>query len=223
MTGRLYKAVGAAYDALWQAWSRAVIDRILGVETAGRIDLATLGVEAPGRVSYGPGGWLDLRRLVRPDEVREDDVFLDLGAGLGRTVLMAARYPFARVIGVELSERLTARAQRNVAACRLRPRCGDIEVVNADIVDYRVPDDVSVVYLFNPVRGPLFDVAVQQLIESVDRRPRHIRLIYRNPVEHERLMQTGRFRMVRRSRAPRPTRAWREKAAIRSYLLEPAG
>lgn len=42
-------------------------------------------------------------------------MFLDLGSGKGRMVLSAARFPFRRIIGVELSNDLTAIARRNVA------------------------------------------------------------------------------------------------------------
>ena len=59
-----------------------------------------------------------------PPRWRRHDVFLDLGAGKGRMLLAASRYPFRRVIGVELSDRLAAIARSNVAAFRLRARSG---------------------------------------------------------------------------------------------------
>jgi SAM-dependent methyltransferase len=154
-------------------------------------------------------------------EVSGDDVFLDLGSGRGRMVLLASRYRFRRVIGVEVAEPLTAVARRNVASCRLRPHCGEIELVNADVLDYRIPDDVTVVYMFNPFRGAIFDAVVAELIASVDRRPRPLRLIYRNGRNCERLTSTGRFRLVRESLGLRPGRAWREATAVRLFVLEP--
>jgi hypothetical protein len=92
--------------ALRRALSVAVVDRILNVDTAEGVQLAHLGLEAPDRVSYEPGGWRDIRRVLRPSEVGTGDVFLDLGSGKGREVLAATRYRFGRVISVELSEQL---------------------------------------------------------------------------------------------------------------------
>jgi SAM-dependent methyltransferase len=210
-----------AYRAFTRRVSTAVIDRVLNVDTAQRVDLAQLGLDAPDRVSYEAAGWRELRRILRPAEVSGDDVFLDLGSGKGRMVLLAARCHFRRVIGVEVAEPLTAVARRNVATCRLRPRCGEIQLVTADVLDYKIPDDVSVVYMFNPFRGAIFDAVVAELIASVDRRPRPLRLIYRNGRNCERLTKTGRFRLVRESLGLRPGRAWREATAVRLFVLEP--
>jgi SAM-dependent methyltransferase len=210
-----------AYRVLSRGVSAAAIDRILNVDTAQRLDLAQLGLDAPERVSYEAAGWRELRRILRPAEVSGDDVFLDLGSGKGRMILLAARYRFRRVIGVEIAEPLMAVARRNAASCRLRRRCGGIELVNADVLHYQIPDDVSVVYMFNPFGGAVFDIAVAQLIASVDRRPRRVRVIYRNGRNSERLTRTGRFRLVRESLGLRPGRAWREATAVRLFELGP--
>ena len=217
----MQRRLRAGYAALWHGWSSRVVDPALGVETAGRFDLAAVGLDGPGRVNYAPAGWLDLPRMLPRREVCGDDVFLDLGAGKGRIVLMAARYPFARVIGVELSDHLTEIARRNVAACHLRPRCRDIQLVTADVLDYAIPDDVSVVYMFHPFDGAVFDAAIERLIESADRRPRRLRLLYRFAVAHDRLVRTGRFELVRQSRPLRPTGSWRDAVALRCYELQP--
>jgi SAM-dependent methyltransferase len=210
-----------AYRALSRGVSSAVIDRILNVDTTQTVDLAQLGLDAPDRVNYEPAGWRELRRILRPAEVSGEDVFLDLGSGKGRMILLAARYPFRKVIGVEIAEPLIAVARRNVASCRLRRRCGEIELVNTDILHYGIPDDVSIVYMFNPFGGAVFDAAVAQLIASVDRRPRRVRVIYRNGRNYERLTRTGRFKLVRESLGLRPGRAWREATAVRLFVLEP--
>ncbi len=112
-------------------------------------------------------------------------------------VLEAARYPFARVVGLELAEPLHRIAESNVAHTRMRRRCNGIDLVCGDILEYRIPDDITVVFMNNPFRGSVFAAAVGELIATYDRRPRGIRLIYYNPVEHETLIHTGRFELVR--------------------------
>jgi SAM-dependent methyltransferase len=214
-------SVKAGVRALRGALSAALVDRVLKVDTEQGVHLAHLGLAAPDRVDYEAGGWRDLRRVLPPSEVAPADVFLDLGSGKGRVVLAAARYRFARVIGVELSQRLTAIARGNVAACRLRPRTATIELLTADVLDYRIPDDVSVVYMFNPFTGRTFDAVIGQLIASVERRPRTLRLILRHGASHERLLRSGRFALRRTSPGLRPGRKWREATAIRLYVLEP--
>jgi SAM-dependent methyltransferase len=199
-----------------------LVDRLLGIDTADEVRLERLGLAGPERVDYQPSGWLTLWRILRPKEVSPADVFLDLGSGKGRVVLLAARYRFGRVIGVELSEGLTSVARDNVAACQSRLRCGDIELVNADVTTYPIPDDVSVVYMNNAFRGSIFDAAMRNLMDSVDRHPRTVRLIYSNARDHERLMRTGRFSVARESRGLRVGREWRADTAIRLYVLKPS-
>ena len=123
-------------------------------------------------------------------------------------------------MGVELSPELTAIAQRNLATMSDR-RCREVELVTADVLEFEIPDDLTVVYLYNPFRGEIFGRVLEKLIESVDRAPRTLRMIYRTPVEHEQIEATGRFRAVRSAAGIRPTRAWSQKLAIRLYALEP--
>jgi SAM-dependent methyltransferase len=216
------RAVKRLYHVLRRAMG-GVVDRLLNVDTARLADLSELGVEAPNRVHYDAGGWLDLFRALRPGEVGPNDVFLDLGCGKGRMVLLASRRPFRRVIGVDISEHLIAIARRNLASFRLRPRCDDVSLVTADALEYEIPPDVSVVYLNNPFREEIFDAVLARLKASVDRHPRPVRLIYRTAIHHDRLLRDGRFRHVRSIPGVRPTRAWRERTAMRLYMLEPPG
>ncbi len=184
--------------SLRRRFARLLYDRRYGVSTADFADLADFGLDHPERVYYSPAHWGTLRRALPARDVAGDDVFLDLGAGKGRMVLEAASaYTFKRVIGVELSAELTEVARANLSGARLRLRAGEVEFVRSDVLDYRIPDDVSVVFLNNPFRGETFAAAMGGLLDSVDRNPRPLTLIYFNPVEEHRLLGTGRFRHLR--------------------------
>jgi SAM-dependent methyltransferase len=211
------------YLALRRCWSAMIIDRGRGIETSREVNLADLGLDAPGRVRYEPSGWMNLRRILRSKDVSPNDVFVDLGSGKGRVILEAARYPFRRVIGVEIAAQLTAVARLNVAACHDRARCGTIELVTADVVEYRLPADVTIAYLYNPFRAATFELFLTRLIDILDSDPRPFRLIYSTPMEHDQLMRSGRFRLIREARGLRPSRGWSRKLSIRMYEFEPRG
>jgi len=210
-----------AFQELRRTAATLLIERPLGVDTARIVDLASLGLAAPNRVDYEPSGWLDLRLILRRGEVTVDDVFLDLGSGKGRVLLQAAAYPFHRIIGVELSAQLMAIARTNVDRRRERLRCREIELIIADVVDYELPDDVTVVYMYNAFGGSVFRAVVDRLVASVDGNPRRLRLIYRTALEDEALLATGRFREVRSVPGLRPGRAWSRKMATRMYVIDP--
>ncbi len=84
--------------------------------------------------------------------------------------------------------------------------------MTADVLDFDVPDDLTVAYVYNPFSGAIFEGLLQKLIESVDRAPRRLRLIYRTPLEHERVMATRRFRVERSARGFRPGREWSDES-----------
>lgn len=141
-------------------------------------------------------GW-HLRAGLPPGSVTPTDVFADIGSGKGRGVLLAAsRYPFARVIGVEYTEKAHLQAQRNLEHWRGRSLC-PVELVHADAVGWRVPPDVSVMFLFNPFVGPAFERFIKNLTTDLRRDPRPFRLIYLNATMHEVVVAAG-FRFVRR-------------------------
>ncbi len=199
-----------------------VVDRRRGTDTSRIVDLATAGVHTDGRIPYVPSGWRSLPSALRHIPVSEDDVFLDLGCGKGRVVLQAAERPFKRVIGVELSPELIAVAHENLHAARDRLRCQNVELIVADITTWSIPDDVTVLYAYNPVRGELFEAAMNAMIASYDRNPRPMHLLYRYPREHDALEASGRFHLLRTVKSWRPRRAWAGATAINVYSARPA-
>jgi SAM-dependent methyltransferase len=220
----LLRPIRRVVRAAHRTWLR-LVERLLGVDTGGIVELDELGVDErdrEGYEGYEGSGWLDLRRMLRPGEVKPTDVFVDLGSGKGKVVMLAARYPFARVIGVELSEQLSEIARRNLANGRGRRRAKQVELITADALQYEIPTDSTVIYMYNPFRGEVFEAVVARLIESVDRHPRQVRLIYLNPKEHDHLMATGRFRQVRSAGRIRLHRDEAARSYIRMYVLDPA-
>lgn len=185
-------------ERLRRTVATGLYERRWGSDTGGRVMLEELGLAGEERTRYEPSEWQALRRMLAPREVGPHDVFVDFGSGKGRAVLRAAQYPFGRVVGVELADELSQVARRNLERNRARLRVTDVELVTADVLDYEIPDDLTVAYLNNPFTGELFATVLARLLESVDRHPRRLRLLYRNPVEHEQVMATGRARLVRR-------------------------
>jgi SAM-dependent methyltransferase len=151
-----------------------------------------LGLESDDRVWHDPSNWAAPRRALDALGVTSDDVFADVGSGLGRAVVLASGYPFRRVIGVEVADSLTRRARENLARSRRPRRCGAVELVTADALEWAIPADLTVLYLYCPFTGDVFTRFLERLLASVDTNPRPLRLVYNYPVEHNRLIRTGR-------------------------------
>jgi tRNA G46 methylase TrmB len=191
--------------------TRTLFERGDLADTSAEVRLGEVGLDHPERILYSPSSWLFLPRVMRSLEVRPDDVFVDFGSGKGRVVLQAARHPFARVVGVEISEELNAVARENVARAGDGLRCQRVELVTADVVDFEIPDDMTHAYFYYPFFGETFRRVVDNIVASLDRRPRKVAIIFTDPREVEGvasrageieacLEATGRFRLVRRHR-----------------------
>jgi len=178
-----------------------LIDVVLGVDTGGFVEARELGLSTPDAHGFAPSSWFTLRRILAPDEVTPDDVFLDVGAGKGRIVLSAALgYRFHRVAGIELSPELAEVARRNLDRIRSPLRAVQVSIVQGDATVIPLADDVTVIYAYDPFEGELFAELLTHIFASLERRPRRLRLIYRRPLLEADLLRTGRVRLVRRIR-----------------------
>jgi SAM-dependent methyltransferase len=156
----------------------------------------------PDRTRYVPSPWHVLPRALRYLGVSDSDVFVEFGCGKGRVVHQAARWPFRRVIGVEISPGLAEIARAGIAARRHQHRCRDVEIVVSDATEYRVPDDLTIGYLYRPFQGETFDAVLGAIVDSIDRHPRRVRLIYVYPLESasSQILATGKFRVLKEQR-----------------------
>lgn len=202
MSDRVTQILAPPYRAVRGRLFRAVFERG-GFETSEGVWLDRFH-DSPDHGWYMPTGWFVLRRALPRNEVSPDDIFLDIGSGKGRMLYQAARYyPFARVIGVEIVEELNEIAQRNLALRKRKLRCQNVEFVTADAGTWRVPDDVTIVFL-NAVFGDTLRRLLANIIASIDRNPRRLRLIYyAAPSTEEEIVRTERFRQVKRLRRVR--------------------
>ena len=160
----------------------------------------------PDRIPYLPSAWHVLPRALRYLGVSDDDTFVDFGCGKGRVVHQAARWPFRRVIGVEISPVLAEIARTAVAARSHQHRCGDVQIVASDVTEFRVPDDLTIGYFYHPFESETFDVVLRGIVDSIDRHPRRVRLIYVRPWNRtvSQVLATKRFRLLKELRRMGP-------------------
>ncbi len=122
------------------------------------------------------------RMLAELPVRRRDYVFLDLGSGKGRAVLLASTCGFARVIGVELSGELDAIARRNARSFASRvDTASPIELVCTDARTYELPREDLVLFLYNPFFGEVLDDVATRVERSLAGSRGDLWLLYRNP------------------------------------------
>jgi SAM-dependent methyltransferase len=110
----------------------------------------------------------------------ERATLVDVGAGLGRVVLHAARRPYRQIVGIEISPALVEIAKDNRSAYRGELLCRDIRLVRADAATFRFPRGNLVVYLYNPFHARVLAPMLDRL--GSDGR-REVVLVYHTPLE----------------------------------------
>ncbi len=123
---------------------------------------------------------------------RDGATFVDVGAGKGRVLLLAARHPFQRVLGLELDSKLVDIAQRNVRqASDPKRRVDDVTILHADATTAPWPLGPLVVFLYNPFAGPALSQMLDQLEASLEEHPRPCVVAYLNPLFLDLFMERG--------------------------------
>jgi SAM-dependent methyltransferase len=144
---------------------------------------------------------------LRPAFALEEITFIDIGAGMGRAVLLAAEMPFRSVIGVEMHPALVRIARKNLTVWR---KTGHMRtaarILQEDAVAFQFPKGPCVAFLFNPFGAVVMRRFLHHCAESFQNRSGELDLIYVNhEQEHIFEQQKGFVRyfqgQVKRSRA----------------------
>ncbi len=133
--------------------------------------------------------------------------FIDLGAGMGRAVMVASEYRFRRVIGVELNPTLARMARRNLTVWRKAARAkAPMSIRCADAANFTFPSGPCVVFLFNPFGAPVLRRVLASVAQAFAARAGQLDLLYVNHEHEDVLKRQGGFSnlfsgQVMRSRA----------------------
>jgi hypothetical protein len=239
------KIIGAIRKRGWRGTPSAAIlyvrrfclsfwyDLVHGVSTRHKIPLSKLdlgGDSARYALSYEASDTHCLRKLFRSLNIEYGDFeFVDLGAGKGRTLLVAAEFPFLRIRGAELSPALSEAARRNCQVFRSRAQtCKNFEITCGDAAEFLFPKTPLVIYLFNPFGGTVLSRVLKNLERSWSEQPRDIFVIYLNAVHSHLLMSSPFFGLVESGTDRKDYRSlrymvFRSKPATAKIFIEAPG
>lgn len=144
---------------------------------------------------------------TKPAASIESFSFMDMGAGMGRAMLLAAEHPFRKVIGIELNPALADLARRNLAKWQAAGWArAPMQIFRRDAVDARFPAGPCLVFLFNPFGASVMRRLLVRLAHVFSNRHGKLDLLYvNNEQDHALECQSGFTRLfagqVRRSRS----------------------
>jgi tRNA A58 N-methylase Trm61 len=106
-----------------------------------------------------------VQHMLKVAELKPGEVLFDLGAGDGRTVIMAAKTFGARAVGVELREDLAKKAMSTIHDAQLADR---VTIVNGDMFSVNLTSaDVVFLYLTTSANEKIRPKLEQELKKGV--------------------------------------------------------
>jgi len=108
--------------------------------------------------------------------------FIDYGSGKGRTLFLAAEYPFKKVVGIEFAEELHETTVQNIRSfSSSKQQCFDLESWMTDATTAELPAGPCFIYFFNPFEEEAMRKVAIQIAESYRASPRKMYLVYYKP------------------------------------------
>ena len=173
-------------------------DRKFGTETsgliAGKVIARGTGIKVEELTAYYGIAPSILQTLLdiwltrtEPEAEIEHTVFLDVGAGKGRAMLVASQYPFQRVEGIELSPKLARVAEANIAKFEQHPENDELSplmLIEGDATKHLLPSGPSLAFLFHPFELPVLQRFIAHIERTLAEHPHPFDLIYAN-TEHD--------------------------------------
>jgi hypothetical protein len=157
---------------------------------AGSFDspLRELAIQSPNAkwgLPYAPTHPEFFDKVVGSLPVRLTDYsFIDLGAGKGLALLLASKYPFNSITGVEYSKVLADMANENISAYKEQGGGhASLQCIWGDAANFELPGGPTVLYLFNPFQGKGMDRVIANIENSLRTAPRDLWVIYGIPWE----------------------------------------
>jgi SAM-dependent methyltransferase len=180
-------------------------DRRLAIDASGRhvpSELSLTGRNAQyARDYYGSPSWVVDRALDSLNIDVSQFVFVDLGCGKGRVMLRAAKRPFRRIEGVELSEPMHGIALKNIEQARMAGSVRAPVVAHcSDVTAYRFPTEPLVLYVFHAFGPAVLRPLLENLEASLRAQPRACYFIYLNPAHQDQFVHCPSLQEMPRAR-----------------------
>ncbi len=91
-----------------------------------------------------------------------NSVLLEIGCGKGRAIAVAATHEFKKIIGIDYDESLVALAEKNLNQMRFK-KTNNIVIQHQNATLCKIPNDINVIYLFNPFIGETLKEALENI------------------------------------------------------------
>ncbi len=146
-------------------------DKRYGVETSGIIPVKSL---SGNTINIQFANWYEPTSVKTFNQILdnliinfEEFTFIDFGSGKGRVLLLASRYAFKKIIGVEFDKYLHQTALETIIVYNTRTNTSmNIESIYTDATTFTIPDGKLVLFFFSPFKEKVMSTVLANNSET---------------------------------------------------------
>jgi len=150
------------------------------------------GIDTSSAFEYMPSNYVLLEKVF--DEVNKhphNKTFLDIGCGKGRSLVVAAYFGFEKIMGIEFIPEYYRQLQKQINKIAVRFPAVSFSITCTDAAQYKIPDEVQVIFFYNPFNEKVMRRVVQNIVDSLSRAKRPLFIIYFNPIYKQQFLKEG--------------------------------
>lgn len=126
----------------------------------------------------------EINNFLREEPGISSYKFIDIGSGKGRVILynMSQKAPYGSYMGIEIDQRLHRVAELNMMSTNIELN-REVVLVNQDILDYSIPYEPCVYFLFHPFSSEVYNKFIEKNIEIINQTNSYI--VFVSPQEYD--------------------------------------
>lgn len=168
---------------------RVINERVNGLDFSLIVSAEESGLD-PKRSS--PTNTRDLKNILNYLSITENDSVLDIGCGKGKALYTMMSFPFKKIDGIELSDKISRIASANMSILKETDRCN---IFQCDARDFKNYADYNIFYLYNPFPSQIMNRVINQIAKTI-KADSEIIIIYNNPTCGEEIEAVGLFNEI---------------------------
>jgi len=173
--------------------ARMIMEGIRGLDFTSTLEPEEVGLDPQLFHRCSPSGNKYLVNLLNDIGPNEQDAILDIGAGKGSAMYTMLSFPFERVDGIEISERIADIAKRNF----VRLKASRAHVYQADARAFEHYARYNIFYFYNPFPLQVMLQVIDAIRQASMAADKEVLIIYNNPSCHDLIVADGVFTMHR--------------------------
>lgn len=177
-----------------------LIDEIKGeykyrISTAGYEKLSDKGIDKftlNQAFSYMPSNYVLLERVFRKvNQFSHNQTILDMGCGKGRALIVASRFGFVHLKGIELVPAYCRKTIDLLTQVKKADNKIEFQVQCMDALCYTLEDNMQVLFFYNPFKERVMMEVIKNIKSSLKRAPRNLYIVYLNPLFRQNFKDEG--------------------------------